>query len=361
MLEYYMIKKYKLFIMAKNIVSLNINNNDYSLRPYAICSTAGATQTKNVDIADFNLFEGATILVKFTYTNSHSNPTLNINDKGAVTLICNKQLIANNIYEFIYDGTNWVHITDFDNSTITTISDSTNKQKIALNIVNEGWQVDMSTAIDFFTGNNKKDGIIKIPTARIEDKMNGAGTSGGNLIFYTQAKSTTNTNPNKSGLVERLKIDDSGNIIATGTFNAVTITENNVALSDKYILRSEIGNLGNNGSQMTVEGNTNTSYTGVLKPNTIIDFTKDITGTIAITGFNGITDDLDTLTTYGLIFKSTGNAKLTWPSNTTIYWVNGEYPDAVMPGTGLSSAIYEIIITYAPKSKRFTATYAKYK
>lgn len=96
--------------MANNITTINFDNNEYSLRPYGICSTTAATVAKTVDITGFTLFTGATILVKFTYTNTAVNPTLNINSTGAKSIKHGNEdvsLIAGVIYEFIYDGTNW--------------------------------------------------------------------------------------------------------------------------------------------------------------------------------------------------------------------------------------------------------------
>ena len=69
--------------MAKNVVTLNLDNTDYSFRPYGTCSTTASTVAKVVSITGFTLCEGATILVKFTYTNTASSPTLNVTGTGA--------------------------------------------------------------------------------------------------------------------------------------------------------------------------------------------------------------------------------------------------------------------------------------
>ena len=51
---------------------------------YGLCATAAATAAKVVDCDDFNkLVAGVTIHVKFTYSNSVANPTLNVNGTGA--------------------------------------------------------------------------------------------------------------------------------------------------------------------------------------------------------------------------------------------------------------------------------------
>ena len=95
--------------MAKNLVSLNVNNETYSLRPYAICSTGAANEIKIVNIEDFSLFTGATICIKFANANSHKAPLLNVNQTGAIAIKCKNYLLnSEEINEFIYDGTNWV-------------------------------------------------------------------------------------------------------------------------------------------------------------------------------------------------------------------------------------------------------------
>lgn len=74
---------------------------------------------------------------------------------------------------------------------------------VPLILKNSGWQSHISTAIDFYNGNNYKE-----PNARISTYMDGGGTRGGTLIFYTQQQH--NINPNPKGLTERLRIGDDG-------------------------------------------------------------------------------------------------------------------------------------------------------
>lgn len=97
--------------MAKNVVTLNLNNEDYSFRPYGTCSTAAGTVAKTVSITGFTLCSGATVLVKFTHGNTATSPTLNINNTGAKPIKFGNDtspIFQNNeIYEFIYNGTNW--------------------------------------------------------------------------------------------------------------------------------------------------------------------------------------------------------------------------------------------------------------
>lgn len=93
--------------MAKNIVTLNLDNTDYSFRPYGTCWTTGSDAAKVVYIEGFTLCEGATVLVKFTYANTALNPpTLNINDTGAKPVVGSK-LTNTGVCEFVYDGSSW--------------------------------------------------------------------------------------------------------------------------------------------------------------------------------------------------------------------------------------------------------------
>ena len=101
--------------MAKNIVNLSLDGSNYTTRPYGICGTAAATAAKVVDCADFNLATGATVLVKFTYANSASSPTLNVNSTGAKSIYYRGAALASSLYywgagdvvEFYYNGTQW--------------------------------------------------------------------------------------------------------------------------------------------------------------------------------------------------------------------------------------------------------------
>lgn len=82
---------------------------------YGTCSTAASTVAKVVTLEDFVLFKGAQISVHFTYNNTASSPTLNVNGTGAKTIWARGAAIAatyywsaNSTHTFTYDGTHWV-------------------------------------------------------------------------------------------------------------------------------------------------------------------------------------------------------------------------------------------------------------
>lgn len=86
---------------------------------YGTCATSSITAAKVVTCANFDkLLTGVTITVKFTYGNSASNPTLNVNNTGAINIYrygstrpgttSSTSWLAGAMITLTYDGTNWV-------------------------------------------------------------------------------------------------------------------------------------------------------------------------------------------------------------------------------------------------------------
>lgn len=98
-------------------------NGTANITHYGTCSTAAATAAKTVAVTGFTLAAGARVTIKFTITNTAANPTLNINGTGAKAVyykgaaISAGYLAANKVYEFVYDGTNYVLVGDVDTNT----------------------------------------------------------------------------------------------------------------------------------------------------------------------------------------------------------------------------------------------------
>lgn len=90
------------------------NGTEYSLgsTAYGVCSTAANEPDKTVEMTGFTLMTGATIFVKFTNTNSASNPTLSVNSTTAKSLVkygsSTINWSAGAVLCLTYDGTNWV-------------------------------------------------------------------------------------------------------------------------------------------------------------------------------------------------------------------------------------------------------------
>lgn len=99
---------------------IRINNTDHSIASslYGTCTDSAGTVGKTVTCADFDtLITGVTIHVKFTYGNTATSPTLNVNGTGAKPIYSNGTTVPgktkltswydNTVVSFTYDGTAW--------------------------------------------------------------------------------------------------------------------------------------------------------------------------------------------------------------------------------------------------------------
>lgn len=86
-----------------------------SINRFGVCNTGASTAAKTVSITSgtFSLVAGATVAVKFTYTNTANSPTLNVGSTGAKSIYINgtqitsggnKSLLSGTV-KFVYDGT----------------------------------------------------------------------------------------------------------------------------------------------------------------------------------------------------------------------------------------------------------------
>lgn len=90
---------------------------------YGECNTAATVQAKVIVCPGFVLTTGARIIIKFTKNNNFRDPTFNVNNTGAVPVrYFGSQLPTANflrsgaVYQFIYDGTNYCFVGNFDNN-----------------------------------------------------------------------------------------------------------------------------------------------------------------------------------------------------------------------------------------------------
>lgn len=112
---------------------------DYTFdKPYfGVCETAAATQTKAVTCDEFRLEKGALLAVQFTYANTATSPSMNVNGTGAIA-ICGtngyyvnaNMWTANQMVHFVYNGTWWIALNCLPATTarygITMLSNSLN-------------------------------------------------------------------------------------------------------------------------------------------------------------------------------------------------------------------------------------------
>ena len=80
---------------------------------YGTCATSSATAAKVVTLSGFALSSGAMVLVKFTYANTNTTATLNVNGTGAKSIRVNGAAVKAGMIQagmyalFEYDGTYW--------------------------------------------------------------------------------------------------------------------------------------------------------------------------------------------------------------------------------------------------------------
>lgn len=99
---------------------------------YGTCSTGASTAAKVVTCPNFTeLVEGVTIHVKFTYSNTAANATMNVNSTGAKNLCrygttrvgttTRAAWQAGAIVSFTYDGTSWVQNDYIEDTGLTSV------------------------------------------------------------------------------------------------------------------------------------------------------------------------------------------------------------------------------------------------
>ena len=112
-------------------VALGGNNLPVASTLYGTCTTAAGTAAKVVTCDNFDkLITGVTIYVKFTYSNSVANPTLNVNSTGAKTIYrygttapstsAATSWQAGSVVAFTYDGTYWQMVGWLNNNDMRT-------------------------------------------------------------------------------------------------------------------------------------------------------------------------------------------------------------------------------------------------
>lgn len=112
-------------------VALGGNNLPVASTLYGTCATAANTAAKVVTCANFDkLITGVTIYVKFTYSNSVANPTLNVNSTGAKVIYrygttapstsAATSWQAGSVVAFTYDGTYWQMVGWLNNNDMRT-------------------------------------------------------------------------------------------------------------------------------------------------------------------------------------------------------------------------------------------------
>lgn len=136
--------------MAKNIVKTNIDNVEYTTRPFGTCYTSGYDAVKEVNCPGFSLVEGATILIEFSERMATDIVYLSIEGSAPLPVVYgNDQLTHkdgwgdNQICEFYYDGSDWIYLKANDRNI-----------KYAFKATELGAMMDVNTDIDLIPLSN---------------------------------------------------------------------------------------------------------------------------------------------------------------------------------------------------------------
>lgn len=142
-------------ITAQNLN--DIQDNIINTTSFVTCTTNANVAAKTAQLTSFSLNVGATVRVKFTKTNTASNPTLNVNNTGAKPIYANTgspvgttpdtAWAAGEIVELVYDGTNWVRpsgsvgsigsLEDLETTAKSTIVDAINEVNAETDIIDK--------------------------------------------------------------------------------------------------------------------------------------------------------------------------------------------------------------------------------
>ena len=259
-----------------SINSLNIKSQDYIISGFTeiiICSTQASTIAKTATAPDaFNLDTNASFKIKFTNGNSANQPTLNLNDTGDKNLVGTNGtnlLVANQIYDCHYDGTQYVINNSVD---IVNSVESGNMSPVTSNAV-ANWQPTSFTVGDIHMGINNNiyaDGtkachsIIRFIDNTTDTAGNGVVIGGGGAVIIGGGESANvyRTGASVTGGNEVMVITNDTSIeFVTNLDGGYACKKSMTMGSDGKLTNSQgfVGNLTGNASYATSAGSATTA------------------------------------------------------------------------------------------------------
>lgn len=214
---------------ARNIDGMAFDGSA-SITHFGTCNTDAATAAKTVSLNGFSLTPGARILVKFTNSNTVSNPTLNVNSTGAVRIYLRVNASAaatavtsweaGDTIEFVYDGTYWRKVNHTTNisgnaataTSATSATSATYASKLA------------TSSTDYLYYQSSTYGLFS--TQRICPSSNKGASLGHSSYYWNYGYIDT---------INSTTISASGNISASGTLSVTgTTTLSETIVSSLY-------------------------------------------------------------------------------------------------------------------------------
>lgn len=221
---------------------------DYTNIAYGTCATAAATAAKVVTISgnsNWTLQKGSIILVKYTYTNTASSVTLNVNSTGAKQIWYSNAVYtstgntitgtANRNVMYMYDGTYWVWISSsVDNNTDTKVTNTLATTTKAY--------VTGTTSATTNTGTQVFDtGVYLDTTAGTLTATNFKGALSGNATTATTAtKATALSSTSIGSATQPVYIDGDGKPVAT-TYTLASSVPSSAKFTDTVTTVTSLG------------------------------------------------------------------------------------------------------------------------
>lgn len=220
---------------------------------YGTCSTYSSYTAKIVSCSGFKLYTGATISVYFTYANSASSPTLNVNGTGARSIMMNGSYMtssngwnAGDTVTFVYSGTYWRVADCGAQSKITQAVDS-----ITLSV---SGSLGGTASITIGKGNTSTSASMNLSNVRSAFANNTVPItiSAGTITFNsnTLVVNSTNFSVTSTGVITATSANLQGSFKCGSSWNLLTIA-NGYITGTRY--GSEIGSIGYTASSTDVD------------------------------------------------------------------------------------------------------------
>lgn len=183
---------------------------------YGTCSTAYNVQAKVISCPGFVLTEGARIIIKFTQNNNYTDPTFNVNNTGAIgvkyfggNLPSGNFLRTGAVYEFMYDGTNYCFVGNFDNNNYVYQSALSTDAEYPLICKNNANQTAENNAVHYASGITMNPSTNKI-------------TASGGFVGSLEGNAATASEAASGSALESEIASKQDALVFDGTYNAST-------------------------------------------------------------------------------------------------------------------------------------------
>ena len=141
--------------MDNNVITLNVNNVEYTTRPFGLCYTSGYDAVKEIYCSDFSLVEGATILVQFSERMATDIVYLSIEGSDPLPVVYGNDLLThkdgwgdNQICEFYYEATEKGKSEGFNIEPVRNfVFALQTSEQLYFSLLKEGWKAQEARAI----------------------------------------------------------------------------------------------------------------------------------------------------------------------------------------------------------------------